>query len=46
MWGYDTWEKMYRFQNYDYEYFDKLDEEYERMMEEEEKSSSDSDEYY
>ena len=29
MWGYDTWEKMYRFPNYDYEYFDKLDELYE-----------------
>jgi len=29
MWGYDTWEKMFRFQNYDYEYFDKLDAEYE-----------------
>lgn len=34
MWGYDTWEKMFRFPNYDYEYFDKLDEEYERQMEE------------
>jgi hypothetical protein len=31
--GYDTWEKMFRFQNFDYEYFDKLDEYYE--MEEE-----------
>jgi len=31
--GYDTWEKMFRFPNYDYEYFDKLDELYE--MEEE-----------
>lgn len=34
MYGYDTWEKMFRFPNYDYEYFDKLDAEYE--MEEEE----------
>jgi len=25
-WGYELWEKMYRFPNYDYEYFDKLDE--------------------
>lgn len=25
-WGYDLWEKMYRFPNYDYDYFDKLDE--------------------
>jgi hypothetical protein len=35
MWGYDTWEKMYRFPNYDYEYFDKLDELYEEMENEE-----------
>lgn len=34
MYGYDTWEKMFRFPNYDYDYFDKLDAEYE--MEEEE----------
>ena len=27
--GYDTWEKMFRFPNYDYEYFNKLDELYE-----------------
>jgi len=33
MWGYDTWEKMYRFPNYDYHYFDKLDEEYEEQLE-------------
>ena len=31
IWGYDTWEKLYRFPNYDYEYFDKLDELYEEM---------------
>lgn len=24
-WGYDEWEHMHRFKNYDYEYFDKLD---------------------
>ena len=35
MWGYDTWEKMYRFPNYDYHYFDKLDEEYEEQLENE-----------
>jgi hypothetical protein len=33
LWGYDTWEKMFRFPNYDYEYFDKLDEKYEEEME-------------
>jgi hypothetical protein len=36
MWGYDTWEKMYRFPNYDYNYFDRLDEEYEEELEEDE----------
>lgn len=25
-WGYEDWEKMFRFPNYDYHYFDKLDE--------------------
>jgi hypothetical protein len=32
MWGYEEWEKMFRFPNYDYEYFDKLDELYENDM--------------
>ena len=36
MYGYDTWEKMFRFPNYDYEYFDKLDAEYEMEEEEDE----------
>jgi hypothetical protein len=27
MWGYDNWEKMFRFPNYDYNYFNRLDEE-------------------
>jgi hypothetical protein len=27
-WGYDEWENMFRFPNYDYQYFDKLDEIY------------------
>jgi hypothetical protein len=26
MWGYDEWEKTFRFSNYDYKYFDRLDE--------------------
>ena len=43
MWGYDTWENMYRFPNYDYEYFDKLDELYEEY---ENESSSESDSEY
>lgn len=29
-WGYDEYDKMFLFQNYDYEYFDKLDEKFER----------------
>ena len=44
MWGYETWEKMYRFPNYDYEYFDKLDELYEEM-ENESSAESDEEEY-
>ena len=27
LWGYNEWEYMFRFPNYDYDYFDKLDEE-------------------
>jgi hypothetical protein len=34
MWGYEEWEKMFRFPNYDYEYFDRLDEAYENEMNE------------
>lgn len=41
---YDTWENMFKFQNYDYNYFDKLDQEYEEMMENL-VSDSDDDEY-
>lgn len=36
LWGYDDWEKEFRFPNYDYEYFDKLDELYEEELLEEE----------
>ena len=43
MWGYDTWEKMYRFPNYDYAYFDKLDELYEEMENEDNEENSDYD---
>jgi hypothetical protein len=25
-WGYEDWERTFRFPNYDYEYFDRLDE--------------------
>ena len=32
MWGYEQWEKMFEFPNYDYTYFDKLDELYYEEM--------------
>jgi hypothetical protein len=32
-WGYEEWERTFRFPNYDYEYFDKLEELYEEEME-------------
>jgi hypothetical protein len=32
-WGFDDYDKMFLYQNYDYEYFDKLDEDIERDME-------------
>jgi hypothetical protein len=32
-WGIDEYEKMFLYQNYDYEYFDKLDEQIEKNME-------------
>lgn len=34
-WGYEEWERTFRFPNYDYEYFDKLDELYEEELEKE-----------
>jgi hypothetical protein len=34
LWGYDDWEKRFRFPNYDYEYFDKLDEKYSQELDE------------
>jgi hypothetical protein len=32
LWGYDDWEKMFQFPNYDYEYFEKLDELFEEEL--------------
>lgn len=46
--GYETWENMFRFPNYDYNYFNRLDEEYEEMMEKyqmEEEYDSEFEEY-
>lgn len=34
-WGYDEWEKLFRFPNHDYYYFDRLDELYEEELEKE-----------
>lgn len=34
-WGYEEWERLFRFPNYDYEYFDKLDALYEEEQEKE-----------
>jgi hypothetical protein len=46
MWGYEEWEHMFKFPNYDYHYFDKLDELYYQEMENEEsESEEDYDEY-
>jgi hypothetical protein len=45
LWGYDEWERMFIFSNYDYEYFDKLDRKYAEEMEEmEEMEYTDSNE--
>jgi hypothetical protein len=38
LWGHDDWEKMFRFPNHDYEYFDKLDELLEEELLEQEMS--------
>lgn len=43
MWGSEEWEHMFRFPNYDYDYFDKLDELYYQDIDNEE--SEDEEEY-
>jgi hypothetical protein len=46
-WGIDEYEKIFSYQNYDYEYFDKLDEQMEQAMEKYyQKSTYDSRNYY
>ena len=47
-WGYEEWEEMFQFPNYDYTYFDKLDEIYYEEMEHEEidREENDEEEYY
>jgi hypothetical protein len=43
MWGYEEWKHMFRFPNYDYNYFEKLDELYYQEIDNEE--SEDDEEY-
>jgi hypothetical protein len=43
LWGYDCYEKIFLFPNYDYEYFDKLDEQYDLEMEKLELEENDID---
>jgi len=46
-WLYDEWEQMFRYPNYDYDYFEKLDELYEKEKEiEKEKENYNSEEDY
>jgi zinc finger protein AEBP2 len=45
-WGEDEYEKMFKFPNYDYEYFDKLDEKYEKEMEKYSEYYNENNEYY
>jgi hypothetical protein len=46
LWGEEEYERMFRMPNYDYEYFDRLDEKYEEEMESLEKEKYDYDEEY
>jgi hypothetical protein len=46
LWGEEEYEKMYKFPNYDYDYFDKLDELHEDEMEEIQNDEYYDDEYY
>jgi hypothetical protein len=46
LWGYDEWERMYRFPNYDYEYFDKLDQKYYEELDELEEESEELENIY
>lgn len=43
--GYDEWERMFRFPNYDYNWVDKLDEEYEEYMAELEQDDEEEEDY-
>jgi hypothetical protein len=45
MWGYEQWEKMFEFPNYDYSYFDKLDELYYEEMAIDDEESEFEDDY-
>ena len=45
MWGYEQWEKMFEFPNYDYAYFEKLDELYYEEMAIDDEESEIEDDY-
>jgi hypothetical protein len=45
LWGYDAWEQMYIDPNYDYGYFDRLDELYEEEMDNSSSENEDNSEY-
>lgn len=51
LWGHDMWENVFQFPNYDYRYFDKLDEEYDSETqsyesENEDETNDEYDNYY
>jgi len=43
LWGYDMWENMFCFPNYDYDYFNKLDEKYYEEMQSDDDTDDDDD---
>ena len=47
-WLYDEWEQMFRYPNYDYDYFEKLDELYEKEkeIEKEQENYNSEEDYY
>ena len=44
-WGLDEYEKLYRFSNYDYDYFDRLDAEEEKKQQEEQQNYYENDDF-
>ena len=46
LWGYDMWDKVFQFPNYDYDYFNKLDEKYDEEMEDYNIDNDENDDEY